>query len=56
MQNFIKIGSVIDEYDRETDLNRKIQRGRGGGGFGSSTERTNTNLMSEMDVLSRKKT
>ncbi len=31
MQNFIKIGSVLDEYERETDLNRKIQRGGEGG-------------------------
>ncbi len=31
VQNFIKIGSVVDEYDRETDLNKKIQTGGGGG-------------------------
>ncbi len=29
MQNFTKIGSVVDEYEQETDLNRKIQT-RGG--------------------------
>ncbi len=29
VQNFIKIGSVVDEYDRETELNRKIQTGGG---------------------------
>ncbi len=32
VHNFTKIGSVVNEYEQEADLNRKIQRGGGGGG------------------------